>query len=564
MTFWVTASGKRKQYGTARWLRFIFLFCLCQSLLEANQKNIDPILIQGVILTSDADTVDQEDASVYQGVHFRDLSVPGNPLRLKTKLRQTLIGKPITQETLADGKRVIQDFYRKQGHPLVIISIPEQKITQGILQLNVQESRIDAIHYKGNHWFSKKQLQRSIHQRENDTFDANLAQKDLIWLNRNPFRETALVLSPGEEENTTTLTFVSKDQRPFRVYVGTDNTGYRTTGRGRFFVGVHLGNLFQVDQRLSYRYTVSTEFGSFFAHTGQYVIPLPWRHFIEFYGGYSSIRALMPQSEMISKGRAWQASMRYLIPLVPVRSYNHQVKWGIDYKETNVNLVLGAVPILGNRAVITQLMLGYEGSAETPAADLSFGVEGFVSPGDIFRDQGSSDYGSLRPKAKSRYSYLRAHLTPLIHLPASFQMALKSVFQVADRNLLASEQFGLGGLDTVRGYDERILNTDNALLVSAEFRTPPMRPFTKRSKNPKPELLQFLAFVDYGLGVNHNKLAMERDYRYLLGVGLGTRYYYSYHVNVRIDLGYPLHRHIAANIVQKPGMRLNFSVVASF
>lgn len=542
-------------------LLFLF-FAISSPADEIQSKAL--ITTQSVIVVGNFETAHQDKQSFAQKVNFINLEVPGNALRLKRKLSETLIGQPINATTIAAGKKTIQDFYRDQGRPLTSVHVPEQKITHGTLRFLVIESHIEAIKYQGNHWFSTKQLQKNIQQKEATPFNANQVQKDLIWLNRSPFRETALILAPGTRENTTELTFVSKDQRPYRLFIGTDNTGYRTTGRERLFTGVHLGNLFSLDHRLSYRYTVSTEFGRFFAHTGQYVIPLPWRHLLEFYGGYSGIHALILGSQMASRGKAWQASMRYTIPLTPKGAYNHEIKWGIDYKSTDVNLVLGAVPILGDRTVITQFMLGYYGSIEMSIADLSFEAEGFVAPGDIFHGQSAADFSSLRPKAKSRYGYLRGSCTPLFHLPASLQLVLKSAAQVTNRNLLSSEQFGLGGLYTVRGYDERILNTDNGLLLSAELRSPPLKPLTRHAKQPPLELLQFLAFIDYGLGVNHNTLAYERDYRYLLGVGLGVCYYYSYHVSARVNLGYPLHRHIAPNIKQPPGVRLNFSAIISF
>ena len=36
-------------------------------------------------------------------------------------------------------------------------------------------------------------------------------------------------------------------------------------------------------------------------------------------------------------------------------------------------------------------------------------------------------------------------------------------------NLLGSETFGLGGYDTVRGYDQRDINTDDGLLLSGQI-----------------------------------------------------------------------------------------------
>ncbi len=543
-----------------KWL--LAAWCLAPSLSRANTSH--PIPLRAVILIDDAEALVHEGLSTYNGVIIRSRSVPGNPSRLKKHLATALLGAPIDGDTMKRGEEIIRTFYRKAGHPLVIVSVPEQKISQGTLQFVVRESRVDAIQYEGNRWFSTDQLKKQVRQPAGKPFNANRMQKDLIWLNRNPFRETVLVLTPGTEEETTTLHLVSKDSFPYRIYFGADNTGYRTTGLERLFIGVHFGNLFKRDQRLSYRYTVSPRFGRFFAHTTQYVAPLPWRHILELYGGYSGIRAIMPGSRQVSKGKAWQASLRYLIPLFPVQSYNHEITWGIDYKETNVNLVLAAVPILGNNAVITQAMCGYSASLENPVADLSFGFEAFFSPGNIFRDQSSADFSSLRPDSKSSYTYVRAKFTPLFHLPHSLQLVVRSEFQVASRNLLSSEQLGLGGLYTVRGYDERIVNADNGLFLLTELRSPPLRPLTKLFKKKSHELLQFLAFLDYGFGTNDKSVANERNYRYLLGTGVGARYYYDYYVNARVDVGYPLHRHIAPNITQPAGVKINFSAIIGF
>ncbi len=499
------------------------------------------------------------------GIHFHNFTPPGNPQALKTTLAEDFLGKEINKELIVQIEKSIIDYFKANDHPLVIVYTPEQKISGGVIEVRVVESRIGKIEHVGNKHTPTKQLEKGVRQKPGDTYDANLVQQDLIWLNRNPFRETVLLLDPGEEEGTTDIRFMTKDDFPYRLFIGTDNTGIESTGRNRFFVGVNFGNLFHLDQRLTYQYTVSTNFGRFFAHTGQYIIPLPWRHIINLYGGYSGIKAIVPLTDMTSSGNAWQGSLRYVIPLTGRGSYNHEFQWGLDYKETNINLVLAAVPILGNRAMITQAMLGYNGSLENPVADMSFQFEWFISPGDIFAHQSSSDYGSLRPGAKAHYTYARGAFTPVFKLPRKFQALIKSEFQVASNNLLSSEQFGLGGLYTIRGYEERILNTDNGLLLSSEVRTPPLHPLTQHSKeNPNRDILQFLAFLDYGFGVNHEAVPGERNYRYLLSTGLGVRYQYSYHINARVDMGYPLHRHIDRQIVQPPGVHFNFSVVASY
>jgi hemolysin activation/secretion protein len=523
---------------------------------------VSKIDIQGIVLLGCSEDLIEEDYSSYKGIHHLGLKLPGNALTLERQLAG-LIGKSIDKETIAEGENTILQFYKMSGHPLVSVRVPEQKISDGILQYIVSEAVVGKVSFSGNEWTPTRQLEKELHQKPGETLDTNLLEKDLIWLNRNPFRNTLMILNPGDEEGTTDLQFVSEDHFPYRIYIGGDNTGFDATGKGRFFAGVNFGNLFHLDQRLSYQYTVSTKWGNFYAHTGQYVIPLPWRHILEFYGGYSGIHALMPFTGMSSSGNAWQASARYIVPLTPVGAYTHELKVGFDYKQTNVNLVFDAIPILGNQAVVTQLVFGYFGAYEHKIADTSLEFQWFASPGDIFPHQSKKDYSSLRPNAKSRYAYFRAAIIPVFHLPKEFEAVLKTEFQAATQNLLSSEQFGLGGLYTVRGYDERILNTDNAFLMSGEVRSPSMPLFTKKGTAPSVEMLQALVFVDYGFGVNHEALPGSRNYLYLLSTGLGLRYRYKYHVTGRVDWGVPLHRHIQRGVTQN-GSHFNFSIIFSY
>ena len=54
-------------------------------------------------------------------------------------------------------------------------------------------------------------------------------------------------------------------------------------------------------------------------------------------------------------------------------------------------------------------------------------------------------------------------------------LVLRGDVQFADRPLISFEQFGLGGIDNVRGYGRDILLKDNGVFASAELRVPIVR-----------------------------------------------------------------------------------------
>ena len=66
--------------------------------------------------------------------------------------------------------------------------------------------------------------------------------------------------------------------------------------------------------------------------------------------------------------------------------------------------------------------------------------------------------------------------------------------QLADRPLLAIEQIGLGGQDTIRGYRQDLLLADNGVIASAEVRLPI---FTAPDSR---QVFQVVPFLDFGLG----------------------------------------------------------------
>jgi hemolysin activation/secretion protein len=86
--------------------------------------------------------------------------------------------------------------------------------------------------------------------------------------------------------------------------------------------------------------------------------------------------------------------------------------------------------------------------------------------------------------------------------------------QLADRALVPSEQFALGGKGSVRGYSQDFLLTDNGIKASAEVQLPVLRVF--RGKG----VIQVVPFVDWGMVWNSSGQANPSP-NSLASVGLG-------------------------------------------
>ena len=472
-----------------------------------------------------------------RGVQMIGIQVPGKEKWLKRRLSH-FIGEEISSETIDSIKEVISDYYRESHHPFVLIQVPNQEVTSGVLQLLILEGHLGEVQVEGNKWTSTERLIGYTHLRPDQAIDEGRLLNDVSFMNRNPFRRVDIVYAPGEQIGTTNVILATKDRRPLRVYAGSENTGIEPVGRGRWYTGFNWGNAFGLDHILSYQFTSAFNIHRFHAHTVEYIAPLPWHHVLNICGGYSEVHPKVHRPIRRNSGWSMQGSLRYTIPLQIYRYLEHEITAGFDFKRTNNTFEFSEnYPRFGKNVNLSQLVFGYGGNYERNHFRLDFNGDIYWSPGGIFADQSNADYESLRPDAKNRWVYFRGSFVYLQRLPKAFSFSFLARGQISSQNLLPSEQFGLGGYDTVRGYDQRELNKDGAILLSTEARSPAL-PVIK----PWNDAVQFLIFLDYGWGDDHNALPQGSKADYLLGTGPGMRYTIEPYLTARLDWGIKLHK----------------------
>lgn len=518
-------------------LKNLIVLLLCISFIHAET------LCEGIVLFEQT-TPDHVPISESERVVFYDLTVPGRSSLLEQKLLNNYVGKPITTPMLKDLRGTILDFYEDQDHPLVEVIIPRQDITMGVIEVKITESVLAKIEVEGECHTSAKLLKNYLGVQENRSIDTGQLRNGLDFINRNPFRKVDLIYSPGKEAHTTDISLLVDDRRPFRLYAGADNEGVPTTGREQCFAGFNCARMFSLDHFFSYQYTATDNFHSFQAHTVQYQAFLPWKNVLNIYGGYSSVHVDLPFPTMKNHGYSYQASGRYVVPLRSSKMYTHEASVGFDFKRTNNTVEFSEVyPALGANVNLSQFAFRYAGTVASKKYELGFEADCLFSPGKMMSDQTDADYQSLRPGAENNWVYVKGLVKYLQKLPRSFYVTCIARGQLSSQNLLPSEQVGLGGFDSVRGYDQRQLNYDSGLILNTEILAPAFPVFSWGSKKRSwKDALQFLAFLDYGYGGNHTPIPGEKKHDYLLGVGPAMRYIFDPWLTARLDLGFKLHK----------------------
>lgn len=534
-----------------------------QSILLEQRKQSSSVLIgelKGILLLGKETSV--KTSGSIQGIEWTDLAIPGRPYDLWKEL-SVFLNQPVTAQTIKEIKEAISAHYLRESHPFVAIRVPEQEVTSGTLRLIVRESKIGTISVEGNCHFPAENIKSYYKIQPGEPINQNHLLQATSFLNRNPFRRIDLVFAPGKEEGTTDIILLTKDRRPLRVYAGTDNLGVQPVGPNQWYAGFNAGNLFRLGHLFSYQYTTSYNIHLFQAHTAEYTAFLPWGHLLDVYGGYSEVHPPVPPPFKRNDGWSMQASLRYLIPLRIYHYLEHEISTGFDFKRTNNTFEFTeAFSTFGKNTNLTQLTLGYGGNYEQNMYRFDFKGSLFWSPGRLLSDQTNDDYSSLRPGAVNHWVYFRGYFIYLQRLPQSFSFSLRLQGQGSSEPLLPSEQLGLGGYETIRGYEEREINVDNGLVLNLEARSPGL-PIAKWIKPTCsiPDALQFLVFLDSGWGVNIDTIPGTRKVNYLMGVGPGARYTLEPYLTARLDWGIRLH-----NQASFPGnwSRLHFNVTASY
>lgn len=520
--------------------------------------------VRGVVLAGDERAlVPRWQTGKLQGVTLIDVKIPGGKHELDQVLKPIYYGQPLSMQMVERLKRAIVGYFKARGYPFVIVQVPEQDASEGVVQLVVLQGRLGRVLVEGNRWTRSSYLRNAVELPQGHLINEDDLAYDLYYLNRNPFRQVNVIYAPGDEPGDVDVILNTRDRRSARIYVGTENTGTETTGQYRLYTGFNWGNAFGLGHVLSYQYTTNYDFHEFQAHTVQYLAPLPWKHLLNVYGGYSTVNADLDVPAKNAQGFSLQGSMRYSVPYRISRFNDNDFVLGFDFKRTNNTFDLTSndvTAIKGSPVNLTQLVMGFSGDVQKPMHRFDYSLMAYGSPVHWVADQSNDSYQTIRPGARNQWIYLRTSLALLKRFDSAISVWTRFQGQVSSDALLPSEQFGLGGYDTVRGYEERELNMDNAVLVNLELRSPPKSLFST-----KKDALQALLFFDYGWGHNWTRVVpdnLSEDLNnWIMGAGPGIRYTYEPYFTGYLDWGIKLH-HLA--FVSHQFSRVHFGVTLSY
>lgn len=459
------------------------------------------------------------------------------------------------------AQEALERAYRSRGFSAVVISLPEQDISSGVVRFNIVEARLDKLTVTGNQAFSEANIRRSLPALVSGEMpNAILMAENVGLANENPAKRNEVTLKISDQPGKVNAEVKVDEDKPQRWILNLDNSGQgSTTGDYRVGVAWQHANLFDRDQVLSLQYTTSPEQikDVTLLNVGYHMPLYTLGDSVDVYAGYSNVDAGSFGAGsgidgFVGKGRI--AGVRYNQNLLRRGEYDHVIKYGLDVKVFESACDGLACGFVGSDVTAAPLSLSYQGNWVRPGVQTVFALTHLRNI-DLGNNNKALNYAGATHQAgtigaERRFSVWRFNVSQMNILPRGFQSRLSFSAQHTRDPLIAGEQFGLAGTNQVRGFNEREVARDLGQVLNLEL-------FTPKLSDPlgiKVDDLRAVFFMDHGKGRyvrNADEISngIDSASESIASIGFGLRMTHQKHYNLRLDLA----RVINAGGVQKEG-----------
>lgn len=460
----------------------------------------------------------------------------------------------------------VENAYRVRGFGAVQVTAPEQELTQGVVRLDVVEAKISRISVVGNAYFDQDNILASLPGlRIGSTPNARLLSESVQLANENPAKKVDVVLGLGDNDGELEAKLDVKDEKPWSVFITSDNTGSSETGRDRTGVALQYANLFNRDEVATIAYTSSIDRPeSTRVYSLSYRLPIyAWGDSVDLILGKSDVAAatsVTVAGPLQFSGSGMVYGLRYNHILPRRGEYSHRLVLGLDQREYDNTCAVDGQAVCGAGGAdvtVRPLSLSYSGQLDSPGSSstLSASVSGNLSGGPNSRQ---SDFTASRQDASLHYSVLRGGLSHARGIGSDWQVRAAITLQYTRDALVSGEQFGLVGSTAVRGFQERALAADKGYFGTLEVYSPDLA-----ALNGWPGSLRLLTFYDFAQGSFNKTAPGVYDRASVSSAGIGLRYALGRSTSLRADLARVIQGG-PANTADAGDMRGHIGVVIGF
>lgn len=395
------------------------------------------------------------------------------------------------------------------------------------------EGKIAKVTVSGNKAYDEANIRASLPAlKEGKAPHSGDIVADIVLANENPAKQVAVNFQAGATLGDIDARVDVTEDRTEKYTLTVDNGGSRTTGMERIGFAYQNANLMNRDHMLTLQYMTTYQNPNKVGNlTAGYRIPFYQRGLsLDLIAAYSDSKSTStsPAGPLFFSGKGSYFGVRLNHALPSFGEYRHKMVYGLDYKDFNNDCALGGTA-LNACGTITSMpaSVSYIAQMNTPVYQAGGSV------GYYFNMVGGP-HGDRTAYGTRERQWGAWRVSGFVAVPLKdWQVRTTLNFQETSKALIPSEQFGIGGASSVRGYDERAAAGDTGASANFELYTPELAGTLSLPSETK---LRALVFHD--LGYVHNKtLGMIGEVK-LSSIGLGLRLNHGKNLAVRFDLGF--------------------------
>ncbi|MBQ9245286.1 ShlB/FhaC/HecB family hemolysin secretion/activation protein [bacterium] len=476
---------------------------------------------------------------------LKDIQITGNtvfPTYVLMRLVDFKIGQDVTINDLIMSANEITDYYQSKGYISTIAYLPPQKVQNGRVEIKVLEGKYGNVEINPGHWERSSYLNKKYLKDNNIAPGKVLNVKDvrnaLTDMNSEEYMKGKVSFADNEEsEEYSDVTLDVKDRFPINLDLRYDNQGRDAIGtqRGVLYAGLHdvtghgdtlMGTLAASKHSLGVG--------------GMYSLPIA-ENDTRLNLGYSYSHVSLKNALRMYgiKGDSHDYFVGVSRRLAKGDDYRLYGDITFDWRDTETKSKYKEIDNLLHQRYRSRVLRG----TLTDVKDDQYGRWLFTGSvaGGIPVD--ASDYRMTKSKPSNSFVKLNAGAARLQVLPHNQLAILQVNGQYANRHMFASEAMQVGGMNSVRGYDEGYYIGDYGMTASFEYRVP-LIPGIKGKYKFISDSIQLAGFYDFGwVGNRYQGTAGFRDGTrtdYLMSAGPGIVVKLTKYISANMYWGFPI------------------------
>ncbi|MBM7131387.1 ShlB/FhaC/HecB family hemolysin secretion/activation protein [Dyella mobilis] len=441
-------------------------------------------------------------------------------------------GKTQTLTQLNALAQRITDYYHAHGYPLARAIVPAQTLSDGTVRLQIVEARYDQITLDNRSHIGDGLLRATLAPlRSGAPVTQATLDNSLLLLGDLPGVNPHATLRPGTQAGTSTLDVHADAEPTLQGQLVADTAGSRYTGRLRVGAYLDINNPMHHGDQLSLD-TLTSGDGMRYGRLG-YQFTLNG-HGTLLGAAYSMLAYALggPLDALDAHGTARVSSLWLAQPLARTRNSRLDVRLQFDRKQLSDRIDTTALRNDRHSNDWTASLVGQHGDdwagGGLTSASLSVG-HGRLG----FDDAAAAAADAATARTQGSYTHWNASLARLQNLSVATRLYVSFGGQHSNRNLDSSEQFLLGGPNSVRGYDVSSIAGASGWLGTIELRHDLDWNCADHCEGS--------LFVDHGsLSVNASPWTTSRNQFDLDSAGIGFSWVGTRHWQAQVQLATPV------------------------